>query len=270
MVIVNVKLFSWNVNGIRATLKKEIDPNNQVKFEEWLVREKPAVVCLQETKAHREQLPKSFLSQANYSMVLAEPERKGYSGVATLWRNDLGKPKHTIGLGEERFDREGRTIISEFDGFTLINVYVPNGKKNAERLRYKMDFKAKLTEVATSLVGEGHKVLVTGDINTAHQAIDLARPKENEKISGFLPEEREWISSFLVQGFVDTFRHIHPDAQDRYSWWSVRTKARERNVGWRIDYFYASTNLVPMLVDAEIHDDLYGSDHCPISVTLDL
>ncbi|MHA2365526.1 MAG: exodeoxyribonuclease III [Candidatus Hodarchaeales archaeon] len=261
-----VRLYSWNVNGIRAVSKKII--KNELSFVEWILHETPDVLCIQETKAHKNQLDDKITKIKSYKAYFAEAERKGYSGVVTYVHKSMGKHKNKIGLGISKFDKEGRTVITEFDDFILFNFYVPNGKMNEDRLAYKMEFYYELTKQMKTLQNEDKKIIITGDINTAHQEIDLARPKPNEKISGFLPKERKWITSFLKQGFIDSFRYLHPD-EIKYSWWSMRAGARNRNVGWRLDYFYLSNNLIPNLKKSEIHNDIMGSDHCPVSVVLD-
>lgn len=262
-----MKLYSWNVNGIRATLKKEAKDGKN--FIQWLESSDIDVLCLQETKVDKASVPKELLSVKGYKAVFESGVRKGYSGVAVYYKHSKGsvEPKVTLGLGIQKFDDEGRTIILEYPDFVLFNVYVPNGKKDDERLQYKMDFSDALKEYALKLLKEKKHVIITGDINTAHHEIDLANPKPNAKYSGFLPMEREWLTNFLKEGFVDSFRQLHPD-EVKYSWWSARMNARAKNVGWRIDYFYIDTALVPKLQSADIHNDIFGSDHCPISIEL--
>jgi exodeoxyribonuclease-3 len=171
------------------------------------------------------------------------------------------------GFGIERFDIEGRVIITEYPGVFVLNIYFPNGKKDANRLRYKMDFYEAFLEFAESLKARGKKLIICGDYNTAHKEIDLARPKENEKVSGFLPMEREWMDKFVAHGYVDTFRHFNNEP-NQYTWWDLKTKARERNVGWRIDYFFVTENLLPSVSKAFIMPEVMGSDHCPIGIIL--
>ena len=257
--------YSWNVNGIRALLKKEVYSDNS--FINWVKNSNADIISLQETKAQKDQLPKEAIDIPGYKSYFVGAEKKGYSGVGVYIKNDLNPNKVTKGLKIDQFDKEGRTIIVHHDKFTLINVYVPNGKKNEERLNYKMEFKKALESYCLDLVAKGKNVIVTGDINTAHNEIDLANPKQNSKSSGFLQVERNWISSYLSKGFIDTYRHKNPDVI-KYSWWSMRSFARERNVGWRIDYFFISKGLLPYLIDAEIHNDIIGSDHCPLSIKL--
>lgn len=253
-----MKLYSWNVNGIRAAAKKGLhDFINQAQAD---------ILCLQETKASPDQLGFDLTEIPPYQSSFAAAEKKGYSGVATYTK--LEPESVEIGLGENKFDREGRTIISKYQNFTLFNIYFPNGKASPERLAYKMDYYAFLLEYLKKRLKTEKNLIICGDVNTAHQPIDLARPKENEQISGFLPEERAWLDQLIAAGFIDTFRHLHPQAQDRYTWWSQRSGARARNVGWRIDYFFVSQNLLPHLQAADIHDQVMGSDHCPISLEL--
>ncbi len=251
------KLISWNVNGIRAIHRK-------TKYE-WIKAYDADVVCIQETKAHPEQLTKGQLNIDGYHSFFESAERKGYSGVAVFTKE---KPIEVInGMGIEAFDSEGRVLEVIYEDFTLFNVYFPNGRASKARLDFKMAFYDAFLNKMAGLLGEGRKVIVCGDVNTAHKEIDLARPKENSKHSGFLPIEREWIDKFLNAGFVDSLRAFKQDA-GLYSWWDYKTKARERNTGWRIDYFYVSENMKEAMADATIHSDVMGSDHCPIELVL--
>jgi exodeoxyribonuclease-3 len=262
-----MKIYSWNVNGIRATLKKEVKTGES--FIQWLENSGIDILCLQETKVDTSDVPKELLSIKNYKAVYASGIKKGYSGVAVYYKTGKGiiEPHITIGLGIDKFDNEGRTIVIQYPEFILINVYIPNGKKNEERLAFKMDFSNALQDYCLNLLKEKKHVIVTGDINTAHQEIDLANPKPNSKFSGFLPAEREWLTNFLNLGFIDTFRFQHGD-EIKYSWWSSRLNARERNLGWRIDYFFIDSGLKNKLIGADIHNDIFGADHCPISIEL--
>ena len=254
-----MKLISWNVNGIRAVHKKG--------FLEWFQEEQPDLLCLQETKAHESQLPTALKQVEGYSSWFTTPERKGYSGVGLYTREGHEPRSVTFGLGVERFDSEGRTIVADFDDFVFLGIYFPNGKQSDERLRYKMDFYDAFLEYVDKLRGEGRSVVVCGDVNTAHKEIDLARPKANEKISGFLPEERAWMDTFLDHGYVDTFRRFNQEPHN-YSWWNQVTRARERNVGWRIDYFFTDNDFASNLTDAFILPDVMGSDHCPVGIEI--
>jgi exodeoxyribonuclease-3 len=250
-----LRLLSWNVNGLRAAHKKG--------FLEWLLRERPDVLCVQETKAAPAQLPPELKDVAGYRAYFAAAERRGYSGVALYAKVEPKEVK--IGLGIKRFDAEGRLQVADFGDFLLYNIYFPNGKASAERLRYKMAFYRAFLKHVDRLKAEGRNVVICGDVNTAHKEIDLARPKENEKVSGFLPQERAWIDEFIARGFVDTFRLFNREP-GQYTWWDLKTRARERNVGWRIDYFFVSDNLKKDVRAAYILAEVMGSDHCPIGL----
>jgi exodeoxyribonuclease-3 len=251
------RLLSWNVNGIRAIKGKG--------FLEWLYQESPDILCLQETKAQPDQLDADLKEPRGYHVYWAYPERKGYSGVAVYSRE---KPLNVrYDFGNSGIDIEGRVIIAEYPGFTLFDVYFPNGKAGPERLNYKMTFYDTFLEYADALKAEGKKLVICGDVNTAHKEIDLARPKENSKVSGFLPEERAWIDKFVAHGYLDTFRRFHKEP-NQYTWWDMKSGARERNVGWRIDYFFISENLLSSVTGAFIMPEVMGSDHCPIGITL--
>ena len=252
-----MKLYSWNVNGIRAAERKG--------FLDWLDQTQPDILCLQETKARVDQLGSSLIKDHGYHTYWHSAQKAGYSGVATFCKEEPYFIQE--GLGIDRFDSEGRVLITEHENFLLYNIYFPNGQKDDTRLNYKLDFYDELLPIVNDQVENGNNVIITGDWNTAHNAIDLARPKENEKTSGFMPIERERIDTYVSHGWVDTFRHFHSDS-DRYTWWTYRFGARERNIGWRIDYFFVNETLVEQLDDAEIHPDIMGSDHCPVSLTL--
>ena len=253
-----MRLISWNVNGIRAVAKKG--------FVDFVESSLPDVLCLQETKARPDQVPSEVLALKGYGKVFIDAtDKPGYSGVALLSR--APPDEVSFGLGEERFDREGRVIRARFGDVTLFNVYFPNGKMSQERLDYKMDFYAKFLAVIKELDRQGENVVICGDINTAHREIDLSRPKENAKVSGFLPAERAWIDDLLAAGFIDTFREFDQSPQ-QYTFWDMKTMARERNVGWRIDCFYINRRLRPRLKNAFILPEVLGSDHCPIGLEL--
>jgi exodeoxyribonuclease III len=253
-----LKLFSWNVNGIRALAKKG--------FFNWLQSCGADIVMLQETKCSPEQLPAALCRPDGYHAEWCAADKKGYSGVATLSRIPATV---TRGLSDARFDAEGRVLISVLPQFTLFNIYFPSGSSGPARVAYKLDFYRRVLEVVRGYVERGERVVVAGDVNTAYAEIDLARPRENRQTSGFLPEERVALGEFFAAGLIDTFRHVRP-AEVKYSWWSQVTFARERNIGWRLDYFLVSSNLLPSVVDADIHPDVLGSDHCPVSLTLEL
>jgi exodeoxyribonuclease-3 len=251
-------LYSWNVNGIRAIQKKG--------FLDWLSQTDPDILCLQETKAHPDQLEPELRQPEGYFTYWAAAERKGYSGVALFSKVE---PKSVqLGLGIPAYDSEGRTIVAEYDDFVFIGAYFPNGGRDLSRVPYKMAYKADFLKYCDALRAQGKSVIFCGDVNTAHQEIDLARPKENVKTTGFLPEERAWMDELVAAGYVDTFRAQHPDLEGAYSWWSNRSGARERNIGWRIDYFFVSPDLMPRVENTAIHSEVLGADHCPVSLTL--
>jgi exodeoxyribonuclease-3 len=254
-----MKIISWNVNGIRAIYKKGIIG--------WINNENPDILCIQETKANQDQLPIYLRNLPNYYVSFNSAEKKGYSGVVTYSKI---KPM-TIkkGFGIEKFDKEGRVIITETKWFYLFNIYFPNGKKNQERLDYKLNFYNKFLNYVDNLKSEGKNIIVCGDFNTAHKPIDLANPKSNENISGFLPVEREWIDTFIEHGFIDTFRFFNKEP-NQYTWWSLRTRARERNVGWRLDYFFVNNDFIKTVKSAFILQNVMGSDHCPVGIEIDV
>lgn len=254
-----MRLISWNVNGLRAIHKKG--------FLDWFLEQQPDILCLQETKSSPEQLDASLIDVSDYRSYFASAERKGYSGVAVYSKQEPVRVQAGLGIGE--FDREGRVLICEYPHFTLYNIYYPNGKASPERLDFKMRFYDTFLEHVNARRAEGKSCVICGDVNTAHTEIDLARPKENETVSGFLPEERAWIDKFLSEGYVDTFRMFHTEG-GHYSWWDYKTRARERNVGWRIDYFFVSDGMKSRVKDAFILKDVPGSDHCPIGIDLEI
>ena len=254
-----MKLLSWNVNGIRAAVKKG--------FLEYLEDENPEIICIQETKAHKEQLTSEILEDHGYFTYWHSGQKKGYSGVATFCKEE---PLYVQeGIGIKKYDDEGRVLITEHNKFLLYNIYFPNGQKNEERLKYKLDFYDDLLPIINDQVESGNNVIVTGDWNTAHRPIDLARPNENKNTSGFMPIEREKVDKYILNGWVDTFRLFHEEG-GRYSWWTYRFGARDRNIGWRIDYFFVNEGMVEICTDADIHQNIFGSDHCPVSLILDL
>ena len=251
------RILCWNVNGIRAVRGKG--------FLEWLYRESPDILCVQETKASPEQLDEDLREPKGYHVYWNYPERKGYGGVATFSKDEPRRVQN--GFGVREFDIEGRFIITAYPEFILLNVYFPNGKKDATRLKYKMDFYEACLDFVDRLKVKGERLIICGDFNTAHKEIDLARPKENEKLSGFLPMERDWMDKFVAHGYVDTFRHFNKEP-NQYTWWDLKTRARERNVGWRIDYFFVTENLLPSVSKAFIMPEVMGSDHCPVGIIL--
>ena len=251
-----LKLISWNVNGLRACCDKG--------FREEFARLDADFFCLQETKMQAGQLDLQFVGYQSYWNYA---EKKGYSGTAIFTRHQPLSVAY--GIGVEEHDHEGRVITLEMEQFYLITVYVPNSQDGLKRLDYRMtwedDFLAYLQQLE-----EKKPVVVCGDLNVAHQEIDLKNPKSNRKNAGFTDEERAKFTQWLNAGFTDTFRYFYPEQKDIYSWWSYRFKAREKNAGWRIDYFVTSASLNEKLVDAKIHTDVYGSDHCPVELVLDL
>lgn len=251
-----MKIISWNVNGIRACQTKGLVP--------WMIASGADCLCFQETKANREQLNDEMLAVADYKAVFASAEKKGYSGVATYYRQE---PLSVNLLGAAEFDREGRTLIFEFEDFFLLNCYFPNSQDGGARLDYKLAFCAAALEKCRELCATGKHIVMCGDYNIAHQPIDLARPKENETSAGYLPEEREWMSTFLNAGYVDSFR-LFDSSPGAYTWWSFRARARERNVGWRIDYHCVDEAFRDRVKSAAIFPEVMGSDHCPVSIEL--
>jgi exodeoxyribonuclease-3 len=254
-----MKIVSWNVNGIRAVHRNGY-------WQNFLKTVKPDIFGLQETKASPDQLVDELRDAAGYSSFFSSSQlKKGYSGVAIYSKIE---PLSVIyGMGIEEFDLEGRLIAAEYEDFWLLNVYFPNGGRGPERLEYKMRFYDSFLAFCEKL-RESKPVIFCGDVNTAHEEVDLARPKENEKNTGFLPEERAWIDEVINVGYVDAFRHFNPNKKEVYSYWDTFTHAREHNVGWRIDYFFIAQELMKKIKKAEIHSDIYGSDHCPVSITL--
>lgn len=253
------KLISWNVNGIRAAEKKG--------FVNWLSQTGAEVVCVQETKAQPEQLSKTLLNPDGYQAAWFSAEKKGYSGVGTYSRT--APTRVTPGFNDARFDHEGRALMSDFDAFVLFNIYFPNGGRGPEWVKHKLAFYRKFLSLAQKLMKAGRSVVVCGDFNTAYAEIDLARPKENVNHSGFMPDERAALGEYFEAGLIDTFRLLHPETV-KYTWWDQVTRSRERNVGWRLDYFMVSPDLKSKIISAEIHDGVMGSDHCPVSLVLNL
>ncbi|MDO4541901.1 MAG: exodeoxyribonuclease III, partial [Bacillota bacterium] len=233
------KLISWNVNGLRAIEKKG--------FVEWLNQEAPDILSIQETKCQEDQVPETIKSLPGYYSYFSSAQRKGYSGVGIFTKKKPEKVEYGIGI--EKFDSEGRIIIAYYDNFILFNCYFPNGGASEERLNYKLAFYEAVLDYFNSKKGEN--IVICGDVNTAHQAIDLKRPKENANISGFLDVERAWVTKLLNCGFIDTFRYFHPE-KVKYSWWSYRYRARLTNAGWRLDYFFADPSLKERLINADI------------------
>lgn len=252
-----MKITTWNVNGYRAVLTKG--------FREWVIENDPDILCLQEIKARPEQVEDHHREFEGYQALWNPAERPGYSGVATYLRHPA--ISNSFGLGDPRFDDEGRVIRTDYPEFSLFNVYFPNGQRGQERVDYKLQFYEKLLELCDELHLQGKNVIITGDFNTSHREIDLANPKENQKTSGFLPEERIWIDKYLEHGFVDAFRYLYPESV-QYTWWTYRFGARSRNIGWRLDYYLVSKSIVDKVEDVIVFDQVLGSDHCPVSLVL--
>jgi exodeoxyribonuclease-3 len=256
-----MNIISWNVNGIRAAEKKG--------FCEWLANEAPDILCVQETKASPEQLSGGiknpvYNDNVPYKSFWASSLKKGYSGTAVFTKVE---PLDVQLLGIKEFDDEGRVLQAVYDDFVLISAYFPNSQDGGARLPYKLDFCAAILERCKALTAAGRNFILCGDYNIAHKAIDLANPKENEDHAGYLPEERAWMDVFTASSFVDTFRHFHPDEPDNYTWWSYRSKARERNIGWRLDYFCVNSKFISKVKSSTIMPEVMGSDHCPVKLT---
>lgn len=252
-----MKIMTWNINGLRAALGKGAL--------NWVWKHSPDVVCLQEVKARLDQLTNEQRDLLPLEYSWNPAERPGYSGVATFFKK---KPLDIqMGFGDPKFDVEGRVISTLYPGFRLFNVYFPNGQRGKDRVDYKLEFYATLLRLCDVFHAKGENIIITGDFNTAHMLIDLKNPKSNEKTSGFLPEEREWVQKYLDHGFVDIYRLLYPE-RIQYTWWTYISNARARNVGWRLDYYLISKPLVSQVKDVVIHDEILGSDHCPVELIL--
>jgi exodeoxyribonuclease III len=252
-----MKLVSWNVNGLRAAWKKG--------FHDFMAAEAPDILCVQETKIQDDQITDEMRQPHGYHSYWNIAEKKGYSGVVTYARP--APVASATEFGSPVLDAEGRIMHTEFADFHLLNVYFPNGGMGPERLAHKLKFYDEFLRLTEALRRRGKGVVVCGDVNTAHAEIDLARPKENEKTSGFMPIEREWVSRFIARGYHDTFR-LFSQESGQYTWWDLKTGARTRNVGWRIDYFFVSDELRDRVKAAGILPHVHGSDHCPITLIL--
>lgn len=255
-----MRIISWNVNGIRSLYKKG--------FLGWLYDNSPDILCIQETKASEDVLPDELKNIIGYTSVFESSKiKKGYSGVALFSKK---KPvKIYKGIGINKFDNEGRVIIVEYNNFIIINCYFPMTGRE-ERLNYKLEFNDAVLNIMNSNKKINKKIILCGDLNVAHEEIDLARPKENDGRAGFRQEERAWIDALIANGYTDSFRYLYPGKIDKYSWWDVKSRARDRNIGWRIDYFFLSNNLVSKLKSAFILDYVLGSDHAPVGIEIDL
>jgi exodeoxyribonuclease-3 len=258
-----MRILSWNVNGIRAVEKKG--------FVRWMEAESADIVCIQETKASPEQLSDELREIRDgegrpYFSYWASAQKLGYSGVAIYSRTE---PEAVETLGIDEFDDEGRVLQAEYKDFTLISAYFPNSQDGGKRLDYKLAFCDVIMKLSKKYAKTGRHFILCGDYNIAHTPIDLARPKENEESAGYLPEERAWMDDYTGAGFVDTFRHFHPDEGGHYSWWSYRANARPRNIGWRLDYYCVDPAFLPAVKSSVIRPEVEGSDHCPIELELE-
>ncbi len=250
-------IISWNVNGMRAVLQKG--------FLDWLYASKPDIVGLQETRVEADELPDAARQPEGYYAFWNPAKKRGYAGTGLLTRTE---PLSVETLGNQAYDDEGRLQVVTFPGFTVLNGYWPNSQAERARLPYKLSWCRAITRLANKLVREGRHVVLCGDMNIAHTEIDLARPKDNQNSAGFYIEERQAMTRFLKHGYVDTFRHFHPDEPGHYSWWSYRANARAKHIGWRIDYHLVNEALLPRVQRAWIEKDVMGSDHCPVGVEL--
>lgn len=251
-------IVTWNVNGLRAILRKDAW--------KYITGLDPDIICLQEIKTKPDQLIEEQLAfHDGYHVIWNPADKSGYSGVATLVK--LSPEKNVSGFGVEKFDIEGRVIQNFYKDFVLFNIYFPNGQRDKGRLDYKLEFYSELLKYCQSLLVSGKQLILCGDFNTAHSEIDLKNPKSNQTTSGFLPEERLWIDRYLDNGFIDIYRYLYPE-RIQYTWWTYISNARQRNVGWRLDYFLISEGLLPICKDTTIYDEIPGSDHCPVSLKI--
>ena len=255
-----MRIVSWNVNGIRAVANKG--------FADAVKAMDADIIGIQETKAQIDQLGPEITQLEGYKSWFYSAERKGYSGTALYSR--IEPEDVTFGLGTDEFDHEGRTICADFGKFVLFNIYFPNGGRGDDFVKFKLRFYDCFLDRVRELESKGREVICCGDVNTAHKEIDLSNPKANSKISGFLPEERIYMDHFAEAGLTDTFRMLYPDKTECYTWWSYKTAARERNVGWRIDYFFATKGLLPNIKDSNMMSSVMGSDHCPVFLDLNI
>lgn len=256
-----MRIYSWNVNGIRSAEKKG--------FGDWFEKTRPEVLCLQEVRAEAEQVPEYLRTPDGYFCYWNPcQKKKGYSGTAVL--SQIEPDAVEYGFGIDEFDEEGRVVQLVFPDWVLNSIYFPNGGQGEERVDYKLRFYDAFLDNCMGWLKRGRHVVTLGDYNTCHTEMDIARPEENENVSGFLPVERAWLDKYIAAGFEDTFRTLHPGLSGVYTWWSNRANSRERNVGWRIDYAFVDVGLAKNVAAASIHSDVQGSDHCPISVDLEL
>ncbi len=252
-----MRIISWNVNGIRSVYSKG--------FLEWFNKESPDILCLQETKAHPEQFPEALVELAGYDIYHSFADKKGYSGVTTFSKKKFLDTHHS---GIKAFDQEGRVLIHEANDYYLLNCYFPHGQRDHKRIPFKLHFCEEILKLINNLKSK-KSVIITGDFNISHQEIDIANPKGNKNTSGFLPEERAWMDQLVSENWIDSFRYLHPEERGAYTWWShLNPSIRERNIGWRLDYFFISSDLIPALKKAEIFASVKGSDHCPVLLEL--
>jgi len=254
----STKLYSWNVNGIRSALDKG--------YRSWFSQNRPDILCLQEIKAKTDQLENKISNPDSYYTYWNSGQRQGYSGTALLSRIKPFNVQFEIGI--DRFDGEGRLITAEYPTFFLLNAYIPNGKRDLSRVDFKLEYSDALMAHCERLRTTGKGIIICGDMNTSHKEIDLANPKANSKNTGFLPVERAWLDKFIAHGYVDTFRHFNQEP-GQYTWWTYRMNARQRNIGWRLDYFFVNKEFLPRVLNAGILSDVTGSDHCPVILELD-
>jgi exodeoxyribonuclease-3 len=253
-----LKIITWNVNGLRAVLGKGAI--------EWLSAQDVDAICLQEVKARPDQLGEGDLTRLSEYLPFWNPaQRPGYSGVLTFSRHPPLEVR--LGFGVEEFDGEGRLIALRYPEFWLFNIYFPNGQRDGGRLDFKLRFYAELLEQCDRMHAAGERIILTGDFNTAHREIDLRNPKQNVETSGFMPVERAWIDRYLEHRFVDVYRHLYPE-RVQYTWWTYRLNARQRGIGWRLDYYLVSAGLLPLVQDVIINDAVLGSDHCPVTLLI--
>ena len=253
-----MRIYSWNINGIRAAMRKGMAT--------WLAEAQPDILCLQETRLDAAVVPEELRTLHGYHTFWSPLRRPGYGGVATFSREE--PLAWRVGIGSPDFDDEARVLVTDYPSFTIYNVYFPNGRSSPERLAYKLAFYEAFQRHVDAQVRNGRCLIVCGDVNTAHQDLDIAHPQRHRHDSGFLPEERAWLDRFTASGWVDTFRYFHPDQAGAYTWWYPT--ARDRNVGWRLDYSFVPESCLSRVVDAGISPEVRGSDHCPIWLDLQL
>ncbi len=252
-----MRIVSWNVNGIRACIKKG--------FFEWLYEVEPDILCLQETKISEAELTKELIQPKGYHTYWNTGEKKGYAGVSIFTKEEPTKVERGIGVG--KFDKEGRFLILEYNKLGLVNAYFPHSQRDLKRLNFKLKFNDAFLKFVEKLKEKTKRIILTGDFNVAHKEIDLKNPKQNENNAGFTIEERRWVDEFLSKGWVDTFREFEK-GPGHYTWWSYRFNARKRNIGWRVDYFFVPTQFLKNIESSYILKDVLGSDHCPIGIEL--